>query len=248
MAGAVTIFSPHRDDAAFSLCLCLLSWAKLRIRVTVVNFFTESAYAPRLLTTSSSSVSATRAIEDRNALLRIDPDIRMKHLGFLDAPLRLDIPAEAVCNGNLWGGQDDTNSEQLGSAILTKRGQPLVLAPLALGNHVDHLAVWSAALANCRASCLGFYEDLPYATWTSEAEISERLAQTAKHTGIALKPAIIRSERAVWRKRQFIRRYQSQINGEDATAIARFALKYGGGERIWIPQHRRWQPLLTSHA
>ena len=247
MAGAVTIFSPHRDDAAFSLCLCLLRWSELRIAVTVANFFTESAYAPRLLSTTRSSVPSTRAREDRNALLRIHSGIRIRDLGFLDAPLRFNIPAESVCDTKVSSGQCDPSSEQLRSAILSNGKQASLLAPLGLGNHVDHLAVQSAALANCRASCLGFYEDLPYATWTSETEIAERVEQTAKRSGIALRPAIIRNERAVWRKRQLILRYQSQISGEDATRIARFALKYGGGERIWIPQHRRWQPLLSSY-
>ena len=40
------VLSPHRDDAAFSLGLAVDSWLAAGHSVSVLNFFTQSAYAP----------------------------------------------------------------------------------------------------------------------------------------------------------------------------------------------------------
>lgn len=201
-----------------------------------------------MVSISSSSVSETRAREDRRALWVLDSGIRIKDVGLLDAPVRLNIPPQAVCTPGVDPSEDRGTSEHLRSVVHSNGSRTLVLAPLGLGNHVDHMAVRAAALANCRGCRLGFYEDLPYAMWTSETNIAERVAETAKSSGTVLTPAIIRSERAVWRKWQVIQRYQSQISSEEANRIARFALKYGGGERIWVPPGHHWRSLHTRYA
>jgi LmbE family N-acetylglucosaminyl deacetylase len=213
----------------------------------VINFFTESAYGPRLLSGTASTVSVIRAREDHEALVAISPKIRIKAGGLLDAPLRLNISPRSVCQANLPAGEDAETFEKL-RAIARANRNSLVLAPLGLGNHVDHLATRDSAIENFHASHLALYEDLPYATWSSEAEIQERVAATAQKGGMALQPVIIRGEHAVWRKGRLIRLYQSQITGGDATHIARFALKYGGGERIWIPKRGPWRSFVNRYA
>jgi hypothetical protein len=224
-----------------------MRWTSLPIEVTVINFFTETSYGPRMVSSATSKASVIRAREDRNVLFAISPKLRIKAAGLLDAPLRLNISPERVCRTNVTAGEDAETVNKLRSIVRANMNS-LVLAPLGLGNHVDHLAVRAAALETCRASHLALYEDLPYASWTSEAEIRERVAAIPQKSGMALQPAVIRGNRAVWRKRHFVRQYQSQIGAGDATHIARFGLKYRGGERIWIPKCGPWRPFLNCCA
>ncbi len=54
----LTVLSPHRDDAAFSLFICLAKWSMFpSLKVKVLNFFTESAYAPYSSASDAISVS-----------------------------------------------------------------------------------------------------------------------------------------------------------------------------------------------
>ncbi len=92
----VTVLSPHRDDAAFSLCLALSRWPELNVPVTVVNFFTISGYAPHSASTEIADVSSLREREDQEALASIHPAIHVESLDLLDAPLRFNISAAAI--------------------------------------------------------------------------------------------------------------------------------------------------------
>jgi len=243
---ALTVLSPHRDDAAFSLCLALSRWSKLDVPITVVNFFTISSYAPQSSVTAISEVSSLREREDRLALSSINSQIRIEALGLLDAPIRLNISAASI------SAPENAQLQPAGEIeSLTRRMQApayrLVLAPLALGNHVDHQAIHSAAVRACSGQRLGFYEDLPYATWTSAEDLAVRIASTEDATHVSLKPVVIGiSSDAVSKKWRVVSRYQSQINRQEAKSIARYAGRYGGGERIWIPQHGKlWRTLLS---
>lgn len=150
-----------------------------------------------------------------------------KPLRLLDAPLRLNIPVSDVCKTSSDGLED----EHLIAAISALVRNDLILSPLGLGDHVDHLAVRSAAMAACGGrGNLGFYEDLPYATWTTE----EALEEHVRASGASLRPVVIRADRTFWNKRQIAARYRSQITQHEAESIARFATRYGG-ERIWVP-------------
>jgi len=121
----------------------------------------------------------------------------------------------------------------------------IVLAPLGLGDHLDHLTVRQAALRATRGKRLAFYEDLPYASWTSEPCIVQRVRNIETENGAALRPAVLRRQRSSLTKLHLAARYQSQITKEEAVKISRFSAKYRGGERIWIPkQSGRWLRVL----
>ncbi len=243
----ITVFSPHRDDAAFSLYACLTRWSAASIGVRVVNFFTVSSYAPRISSTLPHVVSNVRRREDQSALSLINTRIRVESLDLLDAPLRLGISPDYVCKPEASRLPGGIESDMLASVVRKYFAHGVALAPLGLGNHVDHLAVREAAIKSVARGKLGFYEDLPYAIWTPDTVFRERLSDTEERTGLKLRPCIIRHDRAVARKRKLIGRYQSQIDHDDASTIARFALTYGGGERIWIPKHSRaWGTLISG--
>lgn len=246
---AVTVLSPHRDDAAFSLYICLSKWVGASYQVTVVNFFTESAYGPRAIPSPACSISEIRRREDRRALAGINRRIRVESAGLLDAPLRLGISLGEVCSPKAFSYDDSNNLRALCSIIRDYTRTSLVLVPLGLGNHIDHVSVRNAATNILPGYKLAFYEDLPYAIWTSEALLRDRVTECERRTRDALKPAVVLGGRAIWRKRRTVSCYQSQISPDDAAGIALFGARYGGGERIWIPRYGRgWATLLNEHA
>lgn len=216
--------------------------------MTVVNFFTVSSYAPHSTRAPIPEISSVRAREDQRALAVIDPRIRVEALGLLDAPLRLNISAASISAPENTSLQPagETESLRVRTQIYFARG--LVLAPLALGNHIDHRAVHAAAVKTGRAQSLAFYEDLPYATWTSPDELAARVAETERATQVALKPIVVRSSNAAATKKRLVSRYQSQIDRSEAVIIARFSSSYGGGERIWVPKHGKSWLALTRQA
>jgi LmbE family N-acetylglucosaminyl deacetylase len=241
----VTILSPHRDDAAFSLSIAMSRWRDLNINVQVVNFFTRSGYGPRAPVSEPAAISSLRKREDRRALHVLGERVKVRSCGLLDAPLRLGISSESVCRPESALFMSHGDFEAIASCI-SKRARPgLTLAPLALGDHVDHMEVRQAALEKCPPQKLGFYEDLPYAIWTPSMSFLQNVCKAEQSTRVKLKPAVIRCANAVPQKRRIISKYQSQITPREAEAIACFAKNYGGGERIWIPQHGGlWRSLI----
>lgn len=241
----LTILSPHRDDAVFSLGLSLLEWRKLPLRLRIVNFFTVSAYGPRAGSTATSTITSLREREDRRVVASIDPRIQITSLDLLDAPLRLGISPDSVCKPQIEAEQTISNPDEVLTLHMRKYfHQGFVLAPLALGDHVDHLAVRQTAIAASSGHNLGFYEDLPYATWTGETRLLKRVIATEEAAGVRLKRCVNRSDRAVARKYRLVSGYRSQIDRAEAFTIARFATNYRGGERIWISKHScLWRTL-----
>jgi hypothetical protein len=247
----LTIVSPHRDDVPFSLSLALSRWRCLPIKLQVLTVFTVSVYAPRAGTVIGDSqdlqsqITSLRQREDRRVFNLIEKDMKLEALGFLDAPLRLGIGAEAVCHQHGRAIESQPEVELLSRHFRKYFIRGLVLAPLALGDHVDHLTVRTAAIESSRPQRLGFYEDLPYATWVPEPALRKAVSDAEHRTGVPLRGCIIRRKHYIARKRNIIGRYQSQVGPNDTLAIARFGIRYGGGERIWIPKHsKRWRSIV----
>ncbi len=128
---------------------------------------------------------------------------------------------------------------------LEQRIAGAVIAPLGLGNHIDHLTVRDAAIWQERKN-LAFYEDLPYAAWNSDVAVRQCVQEVEKMSGRRLRPAILRRPCALAAKRRLVGFYQSQIDREEAGLIARFASNYGGGERIWVPTPASRQTAILS--
>ncbi len=229
----VTVLSPHRDDAVFSLAVCIRRWIQVGVKVQIVNFFTESAYAPRAIGTDRSNgfLSSLRRREDRLALRKLSPAVNVRDFGMVDAPVRCGVKTQAVIGPNAIPVREQ-DVEAVGRELDLLRNSDIYLAPLGLGNHVDHRTVRDAALRTVKAGRLGFYEDLPYATWTSEEQVLEAVQQT----GRLLNPRTIRKPNSIIQKRQLAGYYATQIDPANADVIARF-LGTRGGERIWIPRH-----------
>jgi len=248
MGAEVVVLSPHRDDAAFSLYFCLRGWAREGVQIRIINFFTRSAYGPHSgFGRDPIAISNLRKREDRRALKRIDSQIKVEDLGFVDAPIRLNIEAVSVCLINTAEHVEEL-SECLAKTIGAS-GARCFMAPLALGNHVDHVAVRRAAIRAVRPPHLAFYEDLPYAAWTPESLIKEKVNEAERSTYVTLKPYLIRFGCSLASKARAVSTYSSQIGRDEASAIARFAIRYRRGERIWLPKPAAiWRPLINRYV
>jgi LmbE family N-acetylglucosaminyl deacetylase len=113
---------------------------------------------------SQSALYRSRRSEDRRAARLLGATTA--HLGFLDAPFRSsrygNFCGIVFGRANEYPRTLDQVSEKIGQLIRRLRPEQ-ILAPLAVGNHVDHRLVRDAALMAVDRSRLLFYEDRPYA-------------------------------------------------------------------------------------
>ena len=155
MGRVALVLSPHLDDAVLS---CPGYMQKLRhegAKVVVATVFTQ-ADATR------AAHYRVRQAEDRRAVRLLGGSAM--HLGFLDAPFR-SAPYGNFC-GIVFGRAREypwTLAAVTGKLreVIAKLRPEQILAPLAIGNHVDHRLVRDAALAAVQDGLL-FYEDRPY--------------------------------------------------------------------------------------
>jgi LmbE family N-acetylglucosaminyl deacetylase len=273
----ILILSPHRDDAAFSLALAIETWLTAGHTVTLLNVFTRSVHAPysdadfihdndRL-----SYVSAMRLREDELFLQRLTQPLRRAHkahllmidLNLKDAPIRLRIPADALCDTPV--NPEDPAIEKIRKA-LTRQSElstlEALVLPAALGNQVDHLTVREAALPLAATLPSAFYEDLPYAATHPRATADlDALQNAAAKIGELLNPilypmqtpaqfesfpeaAVVDQAKRIARKRHLALGYASQIDEEAANLIANFATRYHAAERLWA--NRQWLEVFAS--
>jgi LmbE family N-acetylglucosaminyl deacetylase len=139
----VLAVSPHLDDAAFSAGATLATLTAHGHRVTLVTAFTASVPHPsdfalacqaRLGVPASVDLMAMRRVEDMEAAARLGVQ-RLVHLPFAEAQYRGYDSPEAL-KGPL--REDDDVAPDLRAALDVLGEYDLILAPLALGDHVDH--------------------------------------------------------------------------------------------------------------
>jgi len=228
-------------------------WLTARHTVTLLNVFTRSRYAPYSDAAfvhendELSYVSAMRLREDELFLRRIKEslpkglknNLNMHDLNLKDAPIRLRVPIDQVCNTPI--NSADPSLEKIRRALARQAElgtMEAVVLPAGLGNDVDHLTVREAAMPFAASLPAAFYEDLPHlathpsATAELEAlslaaiERNDPLTEIVCHTGEPAADAVIR-------KRKLVLNYASQIDEEAGVVISNFATHYGGGERLW---------------
>lgn len=173
------ILSPHLDDAVLS-CGGLIHQRVQREgkAVLVATFMTGdppttavSPFAQALhdrWELSAAAVFATRRQEDIRACALLGAD--HLHFPLLDAIYRTHPQTGAyfvTSNETLFGPVDSADAanmiSQLNRILAALPPATQILAPLGVGNHVDHQLVKQAAVAQYGWSRLLFYEDYPYA-------------------------------------------------------------------------------------
>ncbi len=184
----VIVLAPHLGDAVLS-CGALMTYAVGRTQVTVVTFFTEAGQAPytwsarrylrRAGERDAEAVYQRRRTQDRAALEPLG--ITCVHAGLTEAPFRRR-PASLsrsplarlrpefahiypfyrahVTSGHIVAADAGTLRE-VREIIHRVAGSDLhlVLAPLGVGGHVDHLLVRNAAVSS--GAPVAFYREFP---------------------------------------------------------------------------------------
>jgi len=167
------ILSPHLDDAALS-CGGLVAALPPEARVEIWTMFTRAPmrgpYSPlaRWLHGVSGGVTGSRLArirrrEDRNACRVLGASHR--HFPWVDAVYRRGADGRfcyAETRQDHWHADDDTLVGAIVSRLLEDvSASDILLAPLALGGHVDHVIAHHAAGRVGRCPVL-YYSDVPY--------------------------------------------------------------------------------------
>ncbi|MFJ2932633.1 PIG-L deacetylase family protein [Streptomyces sp. NPDC087219] len=223
----ILVLSPHLDDAVLS-CGGLLGWPGRRAPVTVASLFTEAGPPPHTLSArqylkqtgaeDAEELYAERRAEDLRVLERLD--VRSRHVGLVDGLFRR-LPRPRPGTGllpelghvyptyrlHLSRGRvsphDDETLRAVGEtieALLPGGSGGLVLAPLGVGGHADHVLVRTAA-ERCGRPVV-YYSDFPY---NQHADPDARF--TARHRLVARD-----WERGLDRKAELIRGYGTQAD------------------------------------
>ena len=151
----ILLVSPHPDDIAWSLGATVRRLPNPH----VLTVFSKTVYAPASPSHGTDAASAVREAEETAWAALVGATVRRR--GLPDASLR--------------GYDDDTEMgatpdpdivyavTDLVRAEIAAVAPELVLAPLAVGGHVDHEAVRLAVAACGGEPEVLWYEDLPYA-------------------------------------------------------------------------------------
>ncbi len=202
-----------------------------------MNVCTVSDYAPYLKPEHEDwplQVTQERAREDHRFLecLTSFAGISMGaiheiDLGWSDAPLRRAIPAESVLGESIC---EEAEVQSLCAAMALLPQADAVLAPMALGGHMDHQLVHHAALRTF-AGQVGFYEEQPYAARMASQERQSRASAVAR---MHLRRWSSRIAQAAGTKRMFAMCYPSQIAPEVADEMESDAQQHGGVECFYV--------------
>jgi LmbE family N-acetylglucosaminyl deacetylase len=194
--------------------------------------FTKSAYAPGLIKKlTPDEISGFRCKED----LDYAKSVGATHCS-------LDFPDASLCGytdeTELTNDCHDSRFGPVGLAInksLLELRPDIVLAPLAVGGHIDHRIVLEALRLSVWGKCarIYFYEDLPYAAVLEPASLR---AQVAANSG-EVKPVVCDISKVLEYKRKALSFYASQQASKNETMLLKYARSIVRGtysERLWV--------------
>jgi hypothetical protein len=246
----IAVVSAHRGDAALSAGLSIGLWLEAGHTVEVIACFTRSEHAPYSdfgsvhANDRMSFVSAVRKREDESWVKLYPPAqykgrLKLTELNLKDAPLRLHIGADEVF------GLETNPAEKATIKIeraVAASGATALVAPLALGRHIDRTTARDATVRGLAAALpIALYEDLPDAARMNDESIQAVEHEIALGLRMGFGAAFVRgplpaAEQAasVERKRRLAWCYDSQFDEATTTQVAEFCLRYAGRERLWI--------------
>jgi len=172
------VLSPHYDDAPLSLGQSLIDGVLSRHEVTVGVVFGHSAWVRWFHPTRRRSPVATairRVEEHRNSrrfgyrLVTGGREEATLRLGTTDTARYLDPNADPSASGEV--------EPALRVCVAWAERHDAVLAPLGIGDHLDHLILAEVGRRlGESATRVGFYAERPYATMLDDSAIDERAA------------------------------------------------------------------------
>lgn len=161
--------SPHLDDAIFSAGALLWSLRRRGWRVVVVTVFTANVERPANFALACQLDKGLSADVDYMALRRQEDlqacatlDATPVHLPLLEAPHRGYANAAALFASVLPKDNVEDRVRAMLTTVLADVRPDVMLAPSAIGGHVDHVIVRRAVDAIADARRLWLWEDWPY--------------------------------------------------------------------------------------
>lgn len=231
----IVVVAPHSDDAAFSVGGLL---SEIGDRGIVVTLFSRSGFTARDgLEGDPDRVTMVRMREDREFTSAIRarleccslPEAALRHPGgFEDVFMASSDWSRLVAEEN----PDVLRAIDTALDGVLERHRPsLVLLPLGLGFHRDHLLALHLGAEAARRWDVGVaaYEDLPYAAELTESEIRFQSSKLGQVT-----PFYAPLRRGVTRKIELCHHYTSQITSDNISSIGVHAANLGGAERLWV--------------
>ena len=241
----IVVLSPHRDDAALALGLTIGAWLEQGHAVEVMNVFSRTEQAPFSDVDSLhgndrvSFATAVRKREDESWVrlyqgLPGKGRVTLSELNLKDAPLRLHCGLDEV-----FREPEPTEKvmQKIKRALELSHSAVLVL-PLGVGGHVDHLTVRQLALpVDMNVTPVAFYEDQPYSA-QKPALVEQAVQAGALAAGAPLQAVFAAGPAAdvgaaLKRKRRMALCYDSQYEDATAEKIADYSVQYEGRERLW---------------
>ena len=167
------IISPHLDDAVLSCADHALDWQDRGGAVTVLTLFSDAGSGVSMLLgtadqpcTDGHQRMRQRRKEDEVAMRQLG--FEFSHLGMVDAAFRGRDGSDFPDLATLWGSTLGKGGDELATIAAVRllpwiSAAALVLAPLGVGGHVDHLIARAACEQARGTSAMAYYADMPYA-------------------------------------------------------------------------------------
>lgn len=177
----VLVLSPHYDDAPLSLGQSLVDGLLARHRVTVGVVFSRSNWTVWFHPTRSRWPLATAIRRSEETVNAARFRYRLRFGGLEETVLRTGIIAsESFLNADFDPTAPDAAEALAAVQTVVDTWAPrfdVLLAPLGLGDHVDHQLVREAAhRAQEAGRVVAFYEDRPYACSLTDDAIAAHVA------------------------------------------------------------------------
>ena len=240
--------SPHSDDVAFSISGMLMHDGLNGLHVVTV--FSVSSCTESDLNQTVDIITKTRKQEDLWFFNSLCNDITVEHMDLLDAPLRLGIKEKQVFSIPI----SESNCEETVNIYHHIKSlcnpNTLLIAPLAIGGHIDHLIVRDASLMIADEGYpIALYEDLPYSSDITRAQIELCISDIESEKNIKFSALTVKIEKYIETKIQKINAYKSQISDLIISRILRHSKNVGNGvpsERIWVSE-KAYEKFKIKH-
>ncbi len=205
----ITIISPHLDDAILSLGGTIIKYANTPIHVQ--NVFSQSRYL-KSGHVDKEEASNIRLLEEKS--IQKDLPITINFLGFEDWTIR------GYSEWNSKVSESQKYLSEVFSKIQNNSNENYrILLPLGIGQCVDH-----QILCDYRVKDSLYYEDLPYAAYPELAKFTNNM-----------QPHPIKISRFIDKKRELMKKYESQISKKEIDLIETYCINKNGEsyETLW---------------
>ncbi|MGA8116452.1 MAG: PIG-L family deacetylase [Actinocatenispora sp.] len=237
-AAPLTVVAPHPDDAQLALGAVLSTRGG-----RVLDVFSEETWTRRPYYQQRPALAAELLVaEERVACQVLRAQVAL--LGHVDGEAR-----PAWRDGFFLDPDDDNRCAEREPELIERvvedlavelSADTIVLAPLAVGGHVDHVVTREAvgmlvARGDLDPGRLGYYEDMPYAVFSDPVRAAGHVAD---RTGVPLHAlSVPATSDAARHKREALRCYRLQVPDGLARRVVRYGARLSDAvftERLWV--------------